>query len=402
MKKNIFTLKVISPVCLLLLLSNSALLAADPYNSAFEIVKYHALTDFKDFSLQYSTNLKRWDTLDTNGLGVNYFYGGLRLLSNYEDVFLRFQKIQSELISTNNGFVITNQVLLRSDIYKSTFHKKRTHFLDFEMSGITNTSSKTDFKNVKFSPGKPPVYYYSIDLHYETITNGIENNSYQINIDNISQRGNTIHLDWHFPQQQPSIITYFVGIGFMGFGVFTNVPTVETSCAWLPPRTGKYWCMIRAEDSDDNSYFSEPVPFVYIDPNDSGETDSDNDGFNDIEELLRNSDPDDPLDVPIIICDTNVNLEVSKDIYFYRELSTKMDVPVFWEYLGILPEGISLSSDGMLCGVPKETGVFDLEITANSLTGNHCDSTFYRITIAPAVPSSVKIGTGEIKVVENE
>lgn len=108
MKKNIFTLKVISPVCLLLLLSNSALLAADPYNSAFEIVKYHALTDFKDFSLQYSTNLKRWDTLDTNGLGVNYFYGGLRLLSNYEDVFLRFQKIQSELISTNNGFVITN------------------------------------------------------------------------------------------------------------------------------------------------------------------------------------------------------------------------------------------------------------------------------------------------------
>ena len=180
------------------------------------------------------------------------------------------------------------------------------------------------------------------------------------------------------------------------------MPTTETSYTWVPPRTGKYWCMIRAEDSDSNSYFSEPVPFVYIDPNDSGEADSDNDGFNDIEELLRNSDPDDPLDVPIIICDTNANLEVSKDIYLCRELLTKRDVPAFWEYLGTLPEGINLSSDGMLSGVPKEIGIFDVEITANGLNGNHSDTTSYRITVVPAVPSSVKIGTGEIKVIENE
>ena len=372
------------------------------YNSGFEIYKADAARSFKDFTMQFSFDLKTWNGFDKNGgMNPNYFYGGIRLQSDCEKVYLRFRKEMSRshtynpVSGTIKDTIITYLV---SDIYSTEVYKKRTHFLNCEMSGITNNASKSIVKNISYTSGKPPIYYYSIDLHYETITNGIENNSYQINIDNISQRGNTIHLDWHFPVQQPSPITYFIGIGFMSFGSFTNMPTTETSYTWMPPRTGKYWCMIRAEDSDNNSYFSEPVPFVYIDPNDSGEADSDNDGFNDIEELLRNSDPDDPLDVPIIICDTNVSLEVSKDIYFYRELSTKRDVPAFWEYLGTLPEGMSLSSDGILSGVPIEIGTFDIEITANSLTGNHCDTTSFRITIAPAVPSSVKIGTGEIKV----
>ena len=373
------------------------------YNAGFEIVKNCSVPNFANLNLQYSYDLAKWEPFhETEGLNLNCYYGGLKLYFDSEMVYLRFQKEVSKNIIVSGTITNVITTYLRSDIYSSSFDKKKTHFLVFETNGITNNSSKSELKSVAFTPGKPPKYHYFVTFHYETLTNSFENNHYPININRIIQISNHIQIDWSFPQQQPSPITYFVGIGFMSFGAFTNMPTTETSYTWMPPRTGKYWCMIRAEDSDSNSYFSEPVPFVYIDPNDSGEADSDNDGFNDIEELLRNSDPDDPLDVPIIICDTNANLEVSKDIYLCRELLTKRDVPAFWEYLGTLPEGISLSSDGMLSGVPKEIGIFDVEITANGLNGNHSDTTSYRITVVPAVPSSVKIGTGEIKVIENE
>lgn len=372
------------------------------YNSGFEIYKADAARSFKDFTMQFSFDLKTWNGFDKNGgMNPNYFYGGIRLQSDCEKVYLRFRKEMSRshtynpVSGTIKDTIITYLV---SDIYSTEVYKKRTHFLNCEMSGITNNVFKSIVKNITYTSGKPPVYYYSIDLHYETITNGIENNSYQINIDNISQSGNTVHLDWSFPIQQPSIITYFVGIGFMSFGAFTNVPTTETYYTWMPQRTGKYWCMIRAEDSDNNSYFSEPVSFVYVDPNDSGEADSDNDGFNDIEELLRNSDPYDPQDMPVIILsDTNSVLEIRKDMYFYKELFVKKNLSVSWESVGILPAGMSFNEQGILSGVPEACGIFPIEINAYSMIGNHFDTISLNITVSQPEQSVVKVGTGEIK-----
>lgn len=369
------------------------------YNAGFEIVKNRSVPNFSGFDLQYSYDLAQWKSFEEKeGLNLNCYYGGLVFYFDSETVYLRFQKEQAKNVVTNDLNIYNIATYLRSDIYYSSFDKKRTHFLSFDTSGITNSASKSKLKCIDYTPGKPPRYYYLVDFHFETLTNSYENNYYPININRIIQTSNHIQLDWSLHLQQPSPITYYIGIGFLSFGSFTNIPTTETSYTWYPPRTGKYWVMLRAEDQNNDTYYSEPVSFVYIEPGDSSEIDSDQDGFSDVEELLRNSDPDDPLDMPVIILsDTNSVLEIRKDMYFYKELFVKKNLSVSWESVGILPAGMSFNEQGILSGVPEACGIFPIEINAYSMMGNHFDTISLNITVSQPEQSVVKVGTGEIK-----
>lgn len=146
---------------------------------------------------------------------------------------------------------------------------------------------------------------------------------------------------------------------------------------------------------DGNIYFDhhDIRDFYFVD--ESGEKDSDDDGYNDNDEIIHGSDPLDKDDVPLIIMspDNCPNGYINQQ-YFYI-LHTNFKSPVSWYLLEELPPGLTLRENGIIVGIPQETGDFSFLLQVEDESGKE-DVKTMRIII-DSTSSSVRAGCGEYK-----
>lgn len=373
------------------------------YNTSFEIMKVDHDYKMNGFTLKYSRDKIKWKNFDEGQLySDDFFYSDLRLLSTFEKIFFRFEKT----ISVSNVYYIGTSIIdkkyityIRSDIYEIEACQFKTHFLKFEVVGQTNSYNNSRLFKINETRGKPPVFYMPIEWHREVeIERGtnapyINNSLYLISP---VQVGQIVLIEWE--TDSIDSFSYEVNVGFEGYGIFTNIPTCETSLSWMPPRTGKYWCMVIAKTNDVECTHSNTSCFQFIDPNDSGNIDSDCDGFFDVEELLHNSDPDNIHDMPVIICcETNITIRIPRGLFFYREFNVKHRLNVVWSFHNGLPEGIYADQSGIIYGTPTQNGSYIIDIMATDFFGLHSDEKTITIEVYSPIQSMIKIGAGKIE-----
>lgn len=166
---------------------------------------------------------------------------------------------------------------------------------------------------------------------------------------------------------------------------------------WTPANdtfpNGRYFWQILVETSNNVFWGSEIRDFYFVD--ESGEKDSDDDGYNDNDEIIHGSDPLDKDDVPLIIMspDNCPNGYINQQ-YFYI-LHTNFKSPVSWYLLEELPPGLTLRENGIIVGIPQETGDFSFLLQVEDESGKE-DVKTMRIII-DSTSSSVRAGCGEYK-----
>ena len=152
---------------------------------------------------------------------------------------------------------------------------------------------------------------------------------------------------------------------------------------------GVYYWQINQVCSDGEIYESETRPFIISD----GVTDTDGDGYLDIEELARGADPNDPKDIPLIITSPEECQSAYKDLQYFNVLKANRVDQLDWQIIGYLPEGLILSKGGALQGRPLNTGDYIFAVCVFDRKGKSDEKTFHLEVEKPA-PSSVRMGLG--------
>ncbi len=166
----------------------------------------------------------------------------------------------------------------------------------------------------------------------------------------------------------------------------------QSSYIWNIPASypnGVYYWQINQVCSDGEIYESETRPFIISD----GVTDTDGDGYLDIEELARGADPNDPKDIPLIITSPEECQSAYKDLQYFNVLKANRVDQLEWQIIGYLPEGLILSQGGALQGRPLNTGDYIFAVCVFDRKGKSDEKTFHLEVEKPA-PSSVRMGLG--------
>ena len=381
--------KIISTLFVIFCISHSYC-SYSSYNIGLEIRK-EDVQKFEDFSLLYSFNKIKWKVLnELSPLTNDYFHAEISSFKKKQ--FFYFKIVKN---ATNSP---ENETVWSSDVYKIGLEKKRTYFLQLSLSGVTNNSyiSKTKSPVLKIS-NSLKYHHINFDLHDQAL----ERSQNIPIVERVLNLVGRVIAFWSFQSLNGTTLKDFYAC-FSSYGgeelyrATTTVHQVE----WNPEFTGKYELQVVANTNEGDELISEPYVFYFIAEGDSSNNDEDNDGFNDVEELFHESDPDDPNDLPIIILsETNdtINIESMQGKYFSRNFKVKKFLPVFWEVFGDLPEGLELNTYGVLSGIPKESGNFSFVLLAKGIFYSHDDYVTVNINIAPSEPAKIIPGKGAWK-----
>ena len=171
----------------------------------------------------------------------------------------------------------------------------------------------------------------------------------------------------------------------------TNLTSYNVNFSDYNMSPGEYWWKISAENDTDDPVESEKRPFHVVSHNQYPDTDED--GYDDYEEYIRHSDPNDANDIPLVITSNCICPEAAINQQYFYKIETSFKDNFGWSYRGKLPSGINLRRDGTLMGLPKELGNFDFTIIVHG-SRQKCDQIRMSMEVVTPPASEVIMGAG--------
>lgn len=140
----------------------------------------------------------------------------------------------------------------------------------------------------------------------------------------------------------------------------------NNSLSFTPGEKGRYLWQVTAQ-GEQGAVSSEIRTFFILD--DDYEKDSDDDGFSDNEELKEGYDPFDKSDMPMRLA-TNLLPVGEKDLFYFMQLNVSGgSKPLFWKIKENSSRGLSVNENGMLMGIPLQTGSFSVSLEIKDQIG---------------------------------
>ncbi|MBR4465372.1 hypothetical protein IKS38_02200 [bacterium] len=140
----------------------------------------------------------------------------------------------------------------------------------------------------------------------------------------------------------------------------------NNSLSFTPGEKGRYLWQVTAQ-GEQGAVSSEIRTFFILD--DDYEKDSDGDGFSDNEELKEGYDPFDKSDMPMRLA-TNLLPVGEKDLFYFMQLNVSGgSKPLFWKIKENSSRGLSVNENGMLMGIPLQTGSFSVSLEIKDQIG---------------------------------
>lgn len=354
------------------------------FNALLEIQEETA-DSFQNFKIQYKTSENDsygWNDLKINNTEVSesnrYLATGIDTYteSNSKQVFLR-------IINTTN--------LFGSNPIEINISPKRVTFLKLLKSNDTNSTPSLVLK------------YNNILPYYEIVfpVRRLEKDEYN-DIILMSPRSmhsvapsSLIHFYWQIFNFESSGATVYLIIGKGDDIELEKIDITGLSeYDWNISPTflyGEYWWQIIVEYGPDRKYGSETRKFYIGDI-----YDADDDNYNDIEEIVRKSDPNNDKDIPLLITSSPICLTgyVGQQYHLVLDVNDRKR-RIYWWPLGELPAGLRLTEQGVLCGIPEKAGdfIFNAEVLNED---NKKDQVRFYLKIDKAVSSEIKVGKGHI------
>lgn len=358
------------------------------YNAAIEIQEILD-NNIDDYKLQY--NLDDKDPISWNNFSYNNSekQGNIKYLASglFIDSVLTNKSVALRLV---NNFNV-------SDVHYINIVPELTTFIKISLKNGTNFSSQVYSRHTNNLPYSEIYFHvkpknnFWVNLirlifpyMYDLLTpNSIMNFTWELincDIENAS-------LFLIILNDNDTILSKTNVTGLSGYSI--NMSEDVFPC-------GKYWWMISVEDNIDCIICSEKRCF-YI----SNSVDSDSDGYNDTVEIARDSNPYDPRDIPLIIISDPVcsNSYYGQQYYNILKVNDEQN-RVYWNAPGILPSGLILSQEGVLFGIPRETGVFLFDVEVLNEIGKRDIKRFY-MNIKDPNQSQIKSGVGAYTNKEN-
>ena len=139
-----------------------------------------------------------------------------------------------------------------------------------------------------------------------------------------------------------------------------------TSLTFFPEEKGRYLWMVTAQGAQ-GQISSETRSFFILDSD--PEKDSDGDGYSDNDELKEGFDPFDSSDVPMRQSPDFLPVG-EKELFYFKQLHVSGGArPLFWKIKENSARGLSISENGMLMGIPLQTGAFSLSFEIKDQLG---------------------------------
>lgn len=352
-------------------------LAISSHESGLEIKMYN-FQMFENYKLQRNftkNNPRGWDDLSFDNIkelnGLKYMSIDFNLINEEDDVFLR-------LLNKSNTFV--------SDIHKIHVREDCTTFLALDISheGIVGNGevnhNLSNYGNLKYYDITFRIKEYVEDPYGISLLQPSKN----------SVKATNAFFAWdNSCNNSPSFSSYLlIGREDQIYLQRINVTNLS-SYNWSIPSnlsSGMYWWQISCENGQNELIESEKRVFYII----SDTQDSDHDGYTDFEENIRNSNPNDPNDVPLFIISSPNCPSGNKGQQYFIQLNSnnKKDL-VKWSTYSELPPGLRLSKSGIISGRPEEIGVYFFTIVADYR--DKSDELTMSITINQSGESRLKI-----------
>lgn len=351
------------------------------YNAAVEI-KEIMNNSIDVYQLQYNINGKDpigWNDFEYNNSETE---GNVKYCASGINIGRNLKKKNVALRLKNNRKI--------SDVHNMDIYSGRTNFIKISLENSTNFSSIVYSQHLKTLPYSEIIFHIKEDNHeilnllrltYPLMSSVVEpNTTTSFSWELISCGVTNAILYLVIGKDDATILSKINVTGFSGY-------TINMSEDIFP--CGKYWWMVSAEDNDDVIFCSETRDFFV-----ANSLDADFDGYNDIEELARFSDPNDSTDIPLIIISDSVCSNAYYGQQYYNALKVNNNLKrVFWNAPGILPPGLILSREGVLLGIPKEKGAFLFDIEALNEDGKRDKKRFY-MNIQDPRQSRIESGMG--------
>ena len=352
------------------------------YNSAIEM-RLQDYQDFDYYDIEYTTSefgSHDWTELEIvegeieNNNG--YYHSGIM---NYGNPHILI-RIKSEYL----GKV--------SDVHAVNIEAGRTTFFKMRISdeAIENNYNHPPISHDSSLP------YYNLEFRLKDISKP------WINLKLLSPARHHRDLDELNPTWEQEInnrsggYTLWLTIGSVDNDIIarinvTNLTYYNVNFSDYNMSPGEYWWKISAENDTDDPVESEKRPFHVVSHNQYPDTDED--GYDDYEEYIRHSDPNDANDIPLVITSNCICPEAAINQQYFYKIETSFKDNFGWSYRGKLPSGINLRRDGTLMGLPKELGNFDFTIIVHG-SRQKCDQIRMSMEVVTPPASEVIMGAG--------
>ena len=352
-------------------------LAFSSHESGLEI-KINSFQMFENYVIQYNfekNNPREWNDLSTGNSSeldnIKYLCGDIDLKNKENEVFLRILKNDKSLVS---------------DIHKVNLRENCTTFLSLsilpnQIAG--NNEVVHDLSNYGH------LKYYDIGFKIKSHVEESLGVSLLQPAKNVFE-STSVLFAWNNSCNGLSSFNSYLLIGLNGQQFLRKINITNlSSYNWAVPSDflpGMYWWQISCENNQNEIIESEKRVFYIA----SDLQDTDNDGYSDIEECTRNSDPNDTNDVPLFITSPQIcpNANVDQQ-YFIQLKSNEKSGLTKWSTYSTLPNGLFLSKSGIISGRPKEMGVYFFTVVADCKEKN--DELTMSITVDSSGESQVKI-----------
>ncbi len=350
------------------------------YETALEIKRVNS-QDFNGFALEYNHNpynQSGWSQVssksnDSEGSNL-YLYSDFNNKKD-KNFYFRLINMSDEKVSDIH---FTNIKRLRTNFIKQAIIDGvagNTVVTDEFKTQVCFNYFQTNFKLKDFGSDAP-----KLRLYHPSPNEVIRNQSVHFSWAPISSNRNTINV-------------LSLEISDHSYNVCQSIVLNDaTNYTWSVPgsyENGVYYWQIKLSSNTGEIYGSEVRPFIITDD----VTDTDGDGYLDVEELARGSDPNDPNDIPLIITSPSECQQAYKELQYFNVLKANKSDRLEWQLIGRLPEGLRLSTGGALQGRPQNTGDYIFAVCVYDQKGKTDEKTFHLEILKPA-PSSVRMGLG--------
>lgn len=352
------------------------------YNSAIEM-RLQDYQDFDYYDLEYMTSelsSHDWTELEIEEGEIEnneaYYHSGIMNYGNPQ-IFIR---IKSEYL----GKV--------SDVHVVDIEASRTTFFKMRISDevIENEYNFPSKSHDSFLP------YYDLEFRLKDIPKPWFNLKL-LSPPRHHRDTEGINVTWeHENTNRSGDYILWLTIGSVNNNIIarinvTNLTSYNVNFSDYNMSPGEYWWKISAENDTDDPVESEKRPFHVVSYNHYPDTDED--GYDDYEEYIRHSDPNDSNDIPLIITSNCICPEASINQQYFLKIETSFKDNFGWSYRGKLPSGINLRRDGTLMGLPKELGNFDFTIIVHG-SRQKCDQIRMSMEVVTPSASEVIMGAG--------
>ncbi len=275
-----------------------------------------------------------------------YFSSGIIINADTKDVYWR---------------ILNEDDLIVSDIHKTVIKRRCVNFLQLS---ILNELSEAELVNDSQSyDNSLPYYAMSFKTNDFSNYNGTLVRLQSPERNYAMPYYGTVNFSWQLTTDLPaSDLTSYLVFRNSGNNVVETINVSGLSSYNLQGMTyfinsdGVYTWQIIVENVNGQKYASELRPIGIATLN----TDSDNDGYYDFYEEYRGSDPNNADDIPGIF-DRNNNCPnaVKGCQYSYQFSTIQRQNLLAWSLKGSLPLWLVLKKDGIISGVPQQTGTFE-------------------------------------------